>query len=112
MAAFYRIGPDGRGVPENPLASGFAVDSTGSHAPAPQSSPGVGRPLVIRQLRAAPTPLRIEISLPGQSGKDGFDRRFEAFRCERHGFFYTAEGRCVAPAGKRSTGMVHGRGGD
>ena len=38
MAVFYRVYPGGELVPENPLASGFALDSTADHEASPPAS--------------------------------------------------------------------------
>ncbi len=112
MAAFYTVNRDGESVPENPLESGFGVSSTGSYdlrrraAKDEQSASwGDGRTVLLPVIIRSPVSIRIE---PGaQYRKRSLDSRFDAFRCERHGFFYTSAGRCVIPAASRAT-PVHG----
>lgn len=117
MAAFYTVNRDGRTVPENPLASGFALSSSGSfdlsHAeentgkPEPieddvagQSGNGSKLQSVHIQHRL---PVTIRIEIKTKHRKKSFDRKYAEFRCERLGFFYTSDGRCVIPATDRVT---------
>lgn len=104
MAAFYRVNPGGELVAENPLASGFAVDSTAAHD-APQPASGVGPAASVRYLLAKPRHFSIRIELPQASGARTGASDFDAFRCEHYGFFYTSAGRCVVPAFHRRGGL-------
>ena len=100
MAAFYRVAPGGELVVEDPLASGFAVDSTGAYD-SPRQPAGTAGSSAVRYLHARPRPLRIRIDIGRPSGVDSRAADLEAFRCERYGFFYSSQGSCVIPAFKR-----------
>ena len=102
MTGFYTVTPDGKTTLEDPLESGFATsagsdfdperspeeasdaDSSGKNAEKASSSEKNNRKtrtVRIRVKRKAP-----ERDLAAQ------------FQCERHGFYYTNDGRCIIPA--------------
>jgi hypothetical protein len=101
---FYVVQADGESRPQDPVREGVAVSAdqrlSGSgqadrqkSAPAgPQARKGTGG-----RLSGAGT-LRITgTSAPPKPARD----EFAAFRCEQFGFYYTKDGRCVAPATRR-----------
>ncbi|MGD2075852.1 MAG: hypothetical protein PVI91_00410 [Gammaproteobacteria bacterium] len=98
MAVFYRLNAAGELVPENPVRSGFALDATATYdAPQPPDRPAPPALVIV----APPDPgrARLRIEIPRTAAKRSFHSELEAFRCERHGFFFsTSAGRCVAPA--------------
>ena len=105
LAAFYRVAPGGELVIEDPLASGFAVDSTASHDSTQRSAGRRGR-AGVRYLLARPQLPRIRIDIVRPSRVDASAADFEAFRCERYGFFYSSRGACVLPAFNRVRGFA------
>lgn len=113
MVRFYGVGPAGMSAPEDPLATGFALDSSASFDPAAREGGAAARPEEAaeagRTRHGNTAPLTIRREYPGRRYWDSFDRDFEEYRCERHGFFYTADGRCVVPAGRHTTRMFRGR---
>ena len=113
MVRFYGVGPTGVSAPENPLATGFALDSSASFDPAVRERDAADRPE--EAANRGPTPHddharpAIRRQYPVQRRQDPFGREFDEYRCERHGFFFTAAGRCVAPVRRHTTRMFHGR---
>jgi hypothetical protein len=83
MAAFYTIDSQGRSVPENPVVAAI-------------SSPNAGatRPSARRVVKARETTPSSIISIRIMRGQR--DER-KAAQCERHGLFFTRDGRCVRP---------------
>jgi len=113
MVRFYGVGPTGISAPENPLATGFALDSSASFDPAVRE-----RDAAARLEEAAdtgltphenPAPLTIRQEYPSQRYRDSFRRNFDEYRCERHGFFYTAEGRCIVPVRRHTPRLSRNR---
>jgi len=102
LVRFYGVGPAGTSAPENPLATGFALDSSASFDPASRDSGAAARPEEAadtgRTLHEDPAPPGSHTEYTGQRRRDFFRSEFDELRCERHGFFYTADGRCVVPA--------------
>jgi hypothetical protein len=109
MVRFYGVGPAGMSAPENPLATGFALDSSASFDPASRESGAAAQPEEAadtgRTLHKNPAPQTIHTEYTGQRRRDFFRWGFDELRCERHGFFYTADGRCVVPAWRHTTRM-------
>ena len=104
MVRFYGVDGAGMSAPENPLDSGFALDSSASFTSVSRSSGAPGQAEEAGQTRQEHSvPLSIRLEYPSQRRKDSFRRQFDEFQCERHGFFYTARGRCVVPARRQST---------
>ena len=102
MTGFYDVSPQGESTPEDPMESGFATsassdfdpersaeeesdaDSSGKNSDETSSSEKKNREtrtILIRVKRKPP-----ERDLASQ------------FQCERHGFYYTNDGRCILPA--------------
>jgi hypothetical protein len=96
LSVFYRLDAAGKPVRENPVRSGFALDSTASYEPPQPGRQGRAAPVIVVTPDRPRTSIRIEI--PVRPDRRSFDGAFRAFRCERHGFFFTSEGRCVVPA--------------
>jgi len=93
-AGFFLVDENGRSVPEDPVASGFAQ--------APDRPPAA-------KLRPAPPdsrdpqPIashRVTIKVRSEADRRETDPT-AAWRCETAGFYYTQDGRCVAPAYRR-----------
>ncbi len=117
---FYVVNSDGRSVPENPLASGFAVTSSEPFNPSSPAqlvnTPGTfaatqsNRPISqARQHRVSSkrqTNSSIRIRTSKRAARKPKRDRASEYRCERHGFFYTANGRCVVPAQNRPSYRV------
>jgi hypothetical protein len=107
VAAFYVIDANGQSGREDPLVSGFVLATASSFPlnasvyrtrvlPDQQPRRRESTPTAKSTRRAAPASLtRIVIRSPSRQATDD---RFAEYRCERHGFFYTNDGRCVAPA--------------
>ena len=102
MTGFYNVSPQGESTPEDPMESGFATsassdfdperspeeefdaDSSGKKSEETSNSEKKTRErrtILIRVKRKPP-----ERDLAAQ------------FQCERHGFYYTNDGRCILPA--------------
>ena len=97
MAGFYTVTPDGETTLDDPVESGFAISAgsdfdperTAEEEPEPSeqqtektsSSKAKKRTVRIRVKRKPP-----QRDLASQ------------FQCERHGFYYTNDGRCILPA--------------
>ena len=102
MTGFYSITPDGETTLEDPLESGFAT-SAGSDFDAVRSSgeeaepDSSGKKPVTSSSRKKKTRetrtvrIRIKRKAPERD-------LASQFQCERHGFYYTNDGRCIAPA--------------
>jgi hypothetical protein len=104
MVRFYGVDRSGMSTPENPLATGFALDSSASFDPASRSSGTAGQPEAAGQtLHENPAPRSIRMEYTSQRPLDSFRRELDEFQCQRLGFFYSANGRCVIPAWRRIT---------
>jgi hypothetical protein len=96
---FYVVQADGKSRAEDPVRSGFAVSpdqrlSGTGQAVRQESNPPPRQPPGSDQL-TPPVTIRISGAKHTVPERD----EFAAFRCERLGFYYTTDGRCVAPAG-------------
>ena len=102
MTGFYNVSPRGVTTPEDPLESGFATSAGSDFDPehTPEEEPDTdpsgknseeapGSEKKTRERR------RILIRVKRKSPERDLASRFQ---CERHGFYYTNDGRCVAPA--------------
>ena len=87
---FYVVQPDGKSRPQDPVREGVAVSAdtrlsgSGQHDRQTTATATAG-PKARNGTSALPKPARDE---------------FAAFRCEQFGFYYTKDGRCVAPAAR------------
>ena len=98
---FYVVQPDGKSRPQDPVREGVAVspdkrlsgsgqaDRQTSATASPKARNGTGG-----QVSDASTIRIAGTSAPPKPARD----EFAAFRCEQFGFYYTKDGRCVAPA--------------
>jgi hypothetical protein len=98
---FYVVQADGKSEPQDPVRSGFAVSPdkrlSGPGEPRGKSS---APPRVSAEASGRVSgPVTIRISGAGESSEPRDD--LAEFRCEQLGFYYTQDGRCVAPAGAR-----------
>ncbi len=90
-AGFYAVDAAGRSVPEDPVASGFARAPVRSAAGKPASPP-----VAVHDPQPAAPP-RLSIKIRNAASRPEPDPA-AAWRCEAAGFYYAADGRCVAPA--------------
>jgi len=113
MVRFYGVGPTGMSAPEDPLATGFALDSSASFDPAARESGAADQPEEAADpgltLIENPAPLTTRLEYPSQRRRDYFRREFDEYRCERHGFVYTTKGRCVVPVWRHTTRLSRNR---
>ena len=102
MTGFYTVTPDGETTPEDPVKSGFAITAGSDFDPerAAEDAPGTDAsgqsseeassskkpPRKSRTVR-----IRVRRKPPEQNLAD-------QFQCERHGLYYTNDGRCILPA--------------
>lgn len=92
MAVFYAIDSEGRSVRETP--SVLAISSPNANA---SRSVMTDRPRLKQEAYQQTRSHRvISIRVP----RTTYDSS-EAFRCERYGFYYTSDGRCVVPRFRR-----------
>jgi len=102
MAGFYNVNPDGESTAEDPLESGFATsagsnfdperspeeeadaNSSGGNAEKASSSEKKKRETRTVRIRVKRKPPQRDLAAQ--------------FQCERHGFYYTNDGRCILPA--------------
>ena len=102
MTGFYNVTPDGEQTAEDPLESGFAI-SAGSDFN-PERPPGEKPESITseeqsgkasrnkKETRETRTILvRVKRKRPERN-------RADQFQCERHGFYYTNDGRCIIPS--------------
>lgn len=112
MVQFYGVDRTGMSFPENPLGSGFALDSSASFDPASRESGAAAQPkeaVDAGQTRHEnPVSLTIRLVYPSRQRRRSFRSELDEFQCERHGFFYTAGGRCVVPAWQRASRLPRG----
>lgn len=110
MVRFYGVDRSGMSAPENPLASGFALDSSSPFDPASRESGATAQPGkagdALPPQSENPELLTIRLEYPSQRRRDSFRRKLDEFQCEHHGFFYTAGGWCVFPAWPRTTRLA------
>jgi hypothetical protein len=113
MVRFYGVGSTGMSAPENPLATGFALDSSASFDPAAQENGAAAQPEEGADtgltLHENPAQLTIRLEYPSQRRLDSFRRELDEYRCERHGFIYTTEGRCVVPVRRNTSRLSRNR---
>ena len=88
MAAFYIIDVNGRSVRDNPSVPAIGNREIRTSQPVSRTQP---KPKKIKTRKPGPRKI-VLFQLP----RAPYDSR-EAFRCERHGFYYTNDGRCILP---------------
>ena len=102
MAGFYSVNPDGESTAEDPLESGFATSAGSNFDPerSPEEEPDANASgddaettLHADKKKRKTRTVRIRVK------RKPPERDLAAqFQCERHGFYYTNDGRCGAPA--------------
>lgn len=94
LAAFYTVDEKGRSIREAAI-----VDAIGSPN-ATRSARSVGlRPRSEGQALRPESPARQVAIRIRRASKDPF----KAYRCERFGFYYTQDGRCIVPGLRRTS---------
>ena len=99
MAGFYTVTPDGETTLEDPVESGFAI-SAGSdfdpersqeEEPVPESSEQQNKKASSSKKKKRTIRIRVKRKPPERD-------MASQFQCERHGLYYTNDGRCIVPA--------------
>ena len=99
MAGFYTVTPDGETILDDPVESGFAI-SAGSdfdpersteEKPVPEPSEQETEKTSSSKEKKRTVRIRIKRKPPQRD-------LASQFQCERHGFYYTNDGRCILPA--------------
>ena len=99
MAGFYTVTPDGETTLEDPVESGFAI-SAGSdfdpersqeEKPVPESSEQQNEKASNSKKKKRTIRIRVKRKPPERD-------LASQFQCERHGLYYTNDGRCIVPA--------------
>jgi len=102
MTGFYAVTPDGNTILEDPLESGFAISAGSDFNPdrsadvaADPATAGneSGQATDTKKKQPESRTIRIRIK-PNRPERNLLDQ----FQCERHGLYYTSDGRCVVPA--------------
>lgn len=108
MANFYTVNPDGESVREDPVESGFALTASGSFDPAQRQATIDEEKNKADKKDEATSPASSRSSTKiivkkttRRKSKRSFLKSYKEVQCERHGFFYTSDGRCVVPATRR-----------
>lgn len=102
MTGFYTVTPDGETILEDPVESGFAITAGSDFDPErspeeasdPDSAEKASEPKSGSKKKKQETRtvrIRVKRKPPERS-------RADQFQCERHGFYYTNDGRCILPA--------------
>ena len=89
MAAFYTVDSEGRSKRESAPVVAVIASPKASNPRAARSQSSSKREVQRKQTK----PSTVSSSDIKQANHDAFD----AFRCERHGFYYTQDGRCILP---------------
>ena len=99
MAGFYTVTPDGETTLDDPVESGFAISAGSDFDPErsteekPQPEPSEQETEKTSGSKAKKRTVRIRVKRkPPQRDLAS------QFQCERHGFYYTNDGRCILPA--------------
>jgi len=99
MTGFYTVTPDGETTLEDPVESGFAISAGSDFDPKrsteekPQPEPSEQETEKTSSSKAKKRTVRIRIK------RRPPERDLASqFQCERHGLYYTNDGRCIVPA--------------
>jgi hypothetical protein len=99
MAGFYTVTPDGETTLEDPVESGFAISAGSDFDPdriqeeEPESDTAGEAPEKASNSKKQETrTVRIRVKR-----KQPERNRADQSQCERHGFYYTRDGRCILP---------------
>jgi hypothetical protein len=102
MAGFYTVTPDGETTREDPLESGFATSAgsdfdperaveAGTEPATPEKDSKEESSTKKKKPETRTIRIRVKRKPPQRNLAD-------QFQCERHGFYYTTDGRCILPA--------------
>jgi hypothetical protein len=102
MAGFYTVTPEGETMLEDPLESGFATsagsdfdperaDEAGTESGTPEKDATDEPDTKKKKSETQTIRIRVKRKTPQTNLAD-------QFQCERHGFYYTRDGRCILPA--------------
>ena len=102
MTGFYTVTPDGKTTLEDPLESGFATSAGSDFNPerSPEEEFGANSPgnNSEKESRREKKNRETRTILIRAKRKRPERNRADQFQCERHGFYYTNDGRCILPA--------------
>ena len=102
LSGFYAVTPDGKTTLEDPLESGFAISAGSDFNPERsadvEADPATagnesGQSTDTKKKQPESRTIRIRIK-PNRPERNLADQ----FQCERHGLYYTSDGRCIVPA--------------
>ncbi len=88
MAVFYAIDNEGRSVLEAPSVPAISIPNANVSRSVMRDRPRLERKTHHKRKSRTVVSIRVPRTI--------YDAR-EAFRCEKHGFYYTTNGRCVLP---------------
>jgi hypothetical protein len=99
MAGFYTVTPDGETTLEDPVESGFAItagsdfdpERSQEEEPVPESSEQQNEKASSSKKKKRTIRIRVNRKPPQRD-------LASQFQCERHGLYYTNDGRCIVPA--------------
>jgi hypothetical protein len=102
MAGFYFVNPQGASIAMDPVEAGLATSSSADFSAQPPDKPPAAHGSE-DTLSDEPThgnddenkPRRVFVRIKRKPPKRSLSKQFQ---CERHGFYYTNDGRCVRPA--------------
>ena len=99
MTGFYNVTPDGETTAEDPLESGFATSASGNfdleQSPRGEDEPDTPEQKTEKSSNSNRKTRTVRIRVKRKPPERDLTAQFQ---CERHGFYYTNDGRCVAPA--------------
>ncbi len=102
MTGFYTVTPEGKTTLEDPLESGFATSAGSDFNPERSAvvEPGADATgkLAEKESRREKKARETRTILIRARRKTPERNRADQFQCERHGFYYTNDGRCILPA--------------
>lgn len=110
MPGFYVVKPDGESAAVDPVEAGLATTSSAdfSAPPPPEPPPPATTETAPSKSREASNerdgPRRVLVRIKRKQPERSLSRQFQ---CERHGFYYTNDGRCILPAWGRVGVMPH-----
>ena len=102
VTGFYAVTPDGKTKPIDPVKSGLATSGTADLSTVDSEPPNRSasteelpelEPATKKTSKDKPRKVRIRIKR-----KPPERNLADQFQCERHGFYYTNDGRCILPS--------------
>ncbi|MEN8206297.1 MAG: hypothetical protein ABFS24_09815 [Pseudomonadota bacterium] len=101
MTGFFTVTPDGKTTREDPVKSGFAISAGSDFDPerASEKAPdtdasGQNPEQASRSEKKARKKRTVRIRVKRKPPEQNLANQFQ---CERHGFYYTDDGRCILP---------------